>query len=86
MRLSARAALNLLQPSAGAFSYRTPMLSVSRGGAGAFGNIGRLLDLLRQVADGDIALDSDSDWEQLFEGVNRVEEKLGRIGVALEEP
>lgn len=85
-RLAVRGALALLAPSGGSFSYRTPMLSVARGGNDARSNLARLEDLLKRLVDGDLTLDADTDWDQLFDGLNRVEEKLSKLSVSQLNP
>ncbi len=78
MRISIKAAICLLSPSSGAFSYRTKVLSVTREN-GNNAHLGYLKELLRQVTDGEVTCASETEWDLFLRGSLDAVVKLSRF-------
>lgn len=79
LRVSVRAALALITPAATEGSYRTPMLSVTRGANVSYQDMKMLLQKL--VNGGDSIIVSDNEFDQMINGFTTVPTMLSRFGV-----
>lgn len=67
IRIAVRSAIALVQPQAGAFSYKTKVLSIQRDN-GVNGQLGYLQGLLRDIIDGGFVVASETEWDQFVRG------------------
>lgn len=77
-RLSIQAAICLLSPQSGAFSYRTKVLSVTRENA-RHAHLGWLLEQLRKVREGEFVVASETEWDQFLRGSAEAVSLLSRF-------
>lgn len=78
LRLSARAAINLLSPNSGALSWGTRSMRVSRGNNWQ-AHLGYLQGLLRQAEGGNFAVASETEWDQFIRGTSDTIAKLSQF-------
>lgn len=71
-----RAAIAMLSPSTGNFSWRSRVLSVTRNNSA---HLDYLKDLERNVVDGSFAFYSETEWDQFCRGTSNVTRQLASI-------
>lgn len=79
-RLSLRAAISLLSPQSGAFSYRTKVLSVTRENS-RNAHLGYLQQTLRELEDGGVRVASETEWDQWLRGSIDAISKINRMPI-----
>lgn len=78
LRIAIESAIALIQPQAGAFSYKTKVLSIQRDN-GTNGQLGFLQGLLNKVINGDFVVASETEWDQFVRGSIAAITKLNRF-------
>lgn len=76
LRISVRAAIAMLSPSVGNFSWRSRVLSVTRNNNA---HLQYLIDLERKAVDGGFTFYSESEWDQFCRGTSNVTRQLASI-------